>query len=396
MSPGLARREVRPAMAPGGLRGSDSPPAAIIALVTRRFSVPGRLGLALLLFFSLDALAFRTGWYVARLEPNSTAGFLLTILNNETRRPIGHQRQALALGDSRMGLKPRIANQLTADTGCEFGSIAVPGTTPRCWYYMLRQVDPRRDRYDAILVPFDTFDDRSWEDLSTRDLDLNYLTPLLRVADLPRFVFSFPDWPARARAAESVLLKGLVYQQDVQAFLEHPHTRMQYVRLQEQHARDWYYNAVWERHSLAGMSVDWTAHTVALPAWLAPAKRAEIERTLLDDPPTDSPAYTRYRRLWLGAILDRYRGSRTRFIFLRLPRGPVVRPDPQPPDPSSSIRQFAAAGRVELLPERMFESLERPELFGDGLHLNEEGGRQFSTMLAGVIGRRLASAPGAR
>ena len=38
-----------------------------------------------------------------------------------------------------------------------------------------------------------------------------------------------------------MLLKGLAYQHDFQAFLEHPRTRMQYVRLQEEHAREWYY-----------------------------------------------------------------------------------------------------------------------------------------------------------
>jgi len=364
--------------------------------VTRRFSVPARLGLALLLFFSLDALAFRTGWYVSILEPNSTAGFLETILNNETRRPIGRYPQVLALGDSRMGLKPRLANLISAETGCEFGTIAVPGTTPRCWYFMLRQIDPRCDRYHTIQIPFDSFDDRTWEDLSARDLDLNYLAPLLRVADLPRFVLSFPNWPGRAQAAEAVLLKGLVYQQDFQAFLDHPHTRFEYVRLQREHAREWYYNAVWERHSLAGMSVDWNAKTVDLPAWLTPEKRTETERVLLEDPPPISPDFARYRRQWIGAILDRYRGSHTRFLFLRLPRGPVVPPDPPPPDPSSFARQLAAAGRIELLPEHMFDSLERPCLFGDALHLNEEGGNQFSTMLAREIGRRIASPQGDR
>ncbi|MGO9010268.1 MAG: hypothetical protein ACLQPN_09205 [Bryobacteraceae bacterium] len=364
--------------------------------MTRRFSVPVRLGLALLLFFALDALAFRTGWYVSILEPNSTAGFLETYLNIEEQRPIGRYRQVLAVGDSRMGLKTRVADLLTAETGCSFGTISVPGTTPRCWYYMLREVDPDCDRYAAILVPLDTYDDRSWDDLADRDLDINYLTPLLRVGDLPGFVFSYPSWSNRAHAAEAVLLKGLAYQHDFQAFLEHPRTRMQYVRLQEEHAREWYYNAVWERHSLAGMSVDWNAKTVALPAWLEPAKRREVQQVLLDDPPPYSADFARYRRHWLRAILDRYRGSRTRFLFLRLPRGPVVRPETPPPDPHSVVRRFAAAGRIILLPEHMFDSLEHPELFGDALHLNEEGGYQFSMMLAGEVGRVLASAPGDR
>jgi len=366
-----------------------------MALVTR-FSVPARLGLALLLFFALDALAFRTGWYVSILEPDSTAGFLETYLNIEARRPEGRYRQVLAVGDSRMGLKTRVANDLSVTTGCAFGTIAVPGTTPRCWYYMLRKVDPDCNRYDAILVPFDSYDDRAWENHADRELDLNYLTPLLRVTDFPQFVLSYPSWLTRAHAAEAVLLKGLSYQNDFQAFLGHPRTRLQQVKLTEQHAGEWYYDAVWERHSLAGISVDWNAKTVVLPAWLTAGKRAETEHILLDDPPPISEQYKRYRRRWLGAILDRYRGSRTRFIFLRLPRGPVLRPDIPLPDSQSTARQFAAAGRAILLPEDTFDSLERPELFGDALHLNEEGGHEFSMMLAGEIGRILSSTQAGR
>lgn len=367
-----------------------------MALVTRRFSVPARLGLALLLFFALDALAFRTGWYASILEPNSTAGFLETYLNIEEQRPTGRYRQVLTVGDSRMGLKTRVANLLTGNTGCAFGTISVPGTTPRCWYYMLRDVDPDCNRYTAILVPLDSYGDGSWENQADRELDINYLTPLLRLGDLPGFVLSYPSWTNRAHAAAAILCKGLAYQHDFQAFLERPRTRLEYVRLQEEHAREWYYNAVWERHSLAGMSVDWNAKTVALPGWLEPEKRREIEHVLLDDPPPNSAESARYRRRWLGAILDRYRGSRTRFIFLRLPRGPVVRPETPPPDPSSTVREFAAAGRIILLPEHTFDSLERPELFGDALHVNEEGGYQFSMMLAGEVGRLLTSAPGGR
>jgi len=364
-----------------------------MALVTRRFSVPARLGLALLLFFAIDALAFRTGWYVSILEPDSTAGFLETYLKIEERRPAGRYRQVLTVGDSRMGLKSRVANLVTGDTGCAFGTISVPGTTPRCWYYMLREVDPDCDRYDAILVPLDSYDDRTWENQADRDLDINYLAPLLRVTDLPRFVLSFPSWDNRARAAEAVLCKGLIFQRDFQAFLEHPHTRLEAARLQEEHAQEWYYNAVWERHSLAGMTVDWKAKTLTLPDWLTAGKRSEIEHVLLDEPAPVSPLFKLYRRKWLGAILDRYRGSRTRFIFLRLPRGPVVRPEAPAPDPDSTARQFAADGRVVLLPEHTFDSLERPELFGDALHVNEEGGYQFSMMLAGEIGRVLGAAP---
>jgi len=235
--------------------------------------------------------------------------------------------------------------------------------------------------FDAILVPFDSYDDRAWERHADRDLDLNYLMPLLRVTDLPRFVLSYPSWGNRGRAAEAVLLKGLVYQNDFQAFLASPRTRLQFVRLQRS-TRGMVLRCRLGPPQPAGMSVDWNAKTVTLPAWLPPEKRRETEHILLEDTKPISADYTSYRRQWLGAILDRYRGTRTRFIFLRLPRGPVVRPDLPPPDP---IAWLVSSPPLAAPPsaEHMFDSLERPELFGDALHLNEEGGYEFSMMLAG-------------
>jgi hypothetical protein len=352
------------------------------------------LGLALLFFLLLDALAFRTGYYASILKPESTAGFLQTYLWIEQHRPKTCPRQALAVGDSRVGLKVRIADSLTPETGLQMGTIAVPGTTARCWYYMLREIDPHADRYAAIVIGLDTYDDRSVEDLNERELDINYLTPLVGFRDLAPLAFSYESWPLRLHAAQSVLFKGLAYQRDFQDFLAYPRARLEFAALQHRSAHEWYYNSVWERHSLEGMQIDWSAHKLVLPDWLNAQQRKAAEDLLLGDPPPRSGQFARYRRHWLGAILDRYRGSRTRIIFYQLPRGPVVRPD-LTTDSSSSIRDFAAAGKVRLMDPHEFDSLERPELFGDPLHVNEAGGIRFSTMLARAVSRILGAEPAA-
>jgi hypothetical protein len=360
-------------------------------LATRTPNVAARLGLALLFFFALDALAFRTGYYRSILNPDSTAGFLETYLSIENHRPLTCPRQALAVGDSRMGLKARIANALMPETNLEFGTIAVPGSTPRCWYYMLRDIDPRADRYAAIVIGLDSYDDRSFEDHNERELDINYLTPLVGFGDLIGFAASYQSWPLRLHAAESVLFKGLAYQRDFQSFLGHPRTRLQIAAVQHRSAAEWFYNSVWEQRSLAGMSVDWDAHKLALPDWVSPQKRQEIEERVLSDPPPYFDQLARYRRRWLGAILDRYRGSRTKIIFLQLPRGPVVRPG-LTTDAASSIRDFAAAGKALLMDPRQFDSLEHPEFFGDAMHLNEAGAIRFTGLVARETNRMLIQA----
>jgi hypothetical protein len=357
--------------------------------------VAARLALAVAFFFALDALAFRTGWYTALLNPVSTAGYLQSSLWIEEDRPLKYPRQVLAVGDSRMGVKPRVANALTPQTRLQFGSIAVPGTTPRCWYYMLREIDPEAGRYAAIVIGLDTYDDHSYENLNERELDINYLTPLAGFTDLVPLAFSYQDWTRRMHAAEAVLFKGLAYQRDVQEFLGHPRTRMEAVEWQRENGPAAVYNAVWERRSLAGMLVDWQSHTLALPEWVDAQHRNIAANLLLSDPPPHSNEYVRYRRRWLGAIVDRYRGLQTRLIFLRLPRAPVVRPG-LAHDPSSTVREFAARGQALLMDEHEFDGLERPEMFGDVQHLNEAGATEFTTMVAGEVSRMLGVGDGNR
>ena len=99
--------------------------------------------------------------------------------------------------------------------------------------------------------------------------------------------------------------------------------------------------------------------------------------------------YANFRRLWYGRILDRYQGSRTKIIFIRLARGPVVRPGSLVRKRSSSIREFAYQPNVFLANEHAFDSLESPELFKDAVHLNREGCARFSGLLVEEIGRIL-------
>jgi hypothetical protein len=351
-------------------------------------SVWGRLAGAAALFFALDSAAFRTGWYASVLEPNSTAGFLENTLWLEQHRPGGGPNEVLAVGDSRIPLKPASAD--SAGTAYHFFTIAVPGTTPRCWYYLLRAADPQARRYAAIVIPFDTYDDRNWEDLRVREMDLRYLAPLVSFRDLFDFSLSYPDWPLRGQAAATVLFKGLIYREDLQDYLVRHRSRDTVLRDLQRRPSGWRYDSPWDSLSLAGMSVDWRARVVQLPEYLNPKKSAEIREVLLTDQPPPSAEFAAYRRMWFGKIVEHYRGSRTRLIFVRLARGPVVRPG-LAADSTSSIRDIAARGEAVLLPEHRFDELERPELFGDALHMNQQGGVAFSSLLAkevaGILGR---------
>src|SRR5262249_17841180 len=155
-------------------------------------------------------------------------------------------------------------------------SIAVPGTTPRCWYYMLRAADPGARRYAAIVIPFDTYDDRTWEDLRGRESDLRYLAPLTGFADLFDLALSYPEWRLRAPAAQMVLFKGLVYGEDFQDLLVRHKWRLLVASDVKSRRSGWRYDAAWDNGSLSGLAADWTTEKIHVPERIAPDQRAEI------------------------------------------------------------------------------------------------------------------------
>jgi len=95
--------------------------------------------------------------------------------------------------------------------------------------------------------------------------------------------------------------------------------------------------------------------------------------------------------------VQRYRGSPTRLIFVRLPRGPVQRPG-LPPAQGAAIPELAASANVVLADEHALDFLERPEYFSDPYHLDGPGAEQLTRALVRltleILGQRLSASVG--
>lgn len=347
----------------------------------------------LLIFFSVEGLIFRSGLYSSVLEPGSTAGQLMVTLRNEMQREIRDPNQVVTVGDSRMALRARIANESSASGGYTFATIAVPGTSPRCWYYMLREVDPGAKRYAAVIIPVNEYEDDDWEDMANRIVDLHYLVPLLRYRDVIEFSGSFPTWRNRWEAFRGSVLKGWSYRRDFQEFLVQPGKRLADVEWERENSAQAIYTYQWPDHGVKGLSVDWATQTIRYPDGTTPPQQEVFRRVLLrgEAPPTGKRAL--YRRKWFGKIVEYYRGSRTKVIFMRLPRGPVVRPQPSGPK-TSVAREFGRRGEAVLMDEHLCDEVERPELFIDPLHMNGPGAAKFTLRLAAAV-RGILGAPAA-
>jgi hypothetical protein len=248
---------------------------------------------------------------------------------------------------------------------------------------MLRAVDPTRTRYRAIVVPVEDYDDYvDREDQDDREIDERLVAPLLRWTDLAGFAGTFPSRDRAWRAALGIVLKGTIYKPDFQDFLRDPSARIAYAKLAREESAGWFRDYTGPDASVAGLKIDWKAKTFEAPESVSQAARDSFPDHLFGkiDPPT--PQRTAYRLRWFGKICDRYRGTGTRIIFLRLPRGPYPRPDLPPPNPASSLRQLASRPGVILDDQHFFESIEDPHLFLDAMHFNGPGEARFSAMLA--------------
>jgi len=159
------------------------------------------------LFLLAEAAIFRSGLYVKYVRPESYTGAFETVIEFENRLANGQRPRILAVGDSRMALRAWYANQLQSKF--EFGNAGIASSTPRVWSYLLRELDPSRNRYAAILFLLPSYEDPDeLEDLRNRDLDQRLLLHRLGYADIPRFAGSMTDPPTRRGAVVQLLFKG--------------------------------------------------------------------------------------------------------------------------------------------------------------------------------------------
>lgn len=386
--------------APFELKRTLVPKSALATAQTVSVKTPGtlaRLALASLAalagLFALDAAIFRTNLYPSILEPESSAGqFELTLRRERLAQDKIGGNVVTGVGNSRFAYYPRLANQLMAETGLNFRSAGVAGSSPQSWYYLLRDLDPTAHRYQAIMIGVDDYDDEDLADEPDLDIrSLHYAIVRLRIADALDFARSFHGLALEWQAFRGALFKGMALQSDVLSFLSHPARRIADVHLHHRGFEEWTYQYVESDKSVVGVSVDWSTMTITYPPnadWL---QRETLKNWLLHppDPPANRGRLAAYRRTWFGRIVDRYRGSRTKIVFVRLPRGPVVRPRQLDYHAPGVIRELASRPNVLLCDEHAFESLEHPELFKDGLHLNLEGSTRFSQMLAREVKRLL-------
>ncbi len=351
--------------------------------------VARNLLLGLATFVCVDGVVFHTSLYTSILAPDSYAGRMAAITRAERDRASSGLKEVLVLGDSRMaeGFSPAVADRLSSFDGFKFVNLTEPASSVNIWDYMLREVDPMRRRYWAIVVPYGV----GFEPNSADPLRISMAAPLLRYEDCFNFASAFQRWSGRFRAFTACILRGSAFQSDVVDLLEHPIARIRSVqrkpgRLQ---ARDVYKG---RDYDIVGTSYDPKTGQVIFPPRLTEAQRDAIRDSLVKPSQSETQDFLRIQRDGIQRILNRYSASSTEIVLTPVPRGPFAGL------PGASMTFHAAFPTITTqravfsLPEQTFDFLEKPEYYFDGYHLNAKGRQRFTETLVTELVGRLRSA----
>jgi len=341
------------------------------------------------IFICVDGVVFHTRLYTSILAPDSYAGRMAAITRAEKNRVSSGLKEVLVLGDSRMaeGFSSVVANKLSSLDGFKFVNLAEPASAVNIWDYMLREVDPTRRRYWAIVVPYGI----GFEPNSADPLRISMAAPLLRYGDCFNFASAFQRWSGRFRAFTACILRGSAFQSDVVDFLEHPIARIRNFQQEPRRlqARDVYKG---RDYDIAGTFYDPKTGQVTFPPRLTEAQRDAIRDSLVRPSQSETQDFLRMQRDGIQRILNRYSASSTEIVLTPVPRGPFAGL------PGASMTFHAAFPTVTtqrtvfFLPEQTFDFLEKPEYYFDGYHLNSKGRQRFTETLVTELVGRLRSA----
>ncbi|HET9048771.1 MAG TPA: hypothetical protein VFN29_07430 [Chiayiivirga sp.] len=335
-----------------------------------------------LVWFVLESLVFRSGFYYRELaEPFSNSGITALKLRLARREATAVPPTVLVFGDSRVaqGFSPAVAKRNAPQLN--FINVAVPGSKPRTWYYLVRAMVRKGVPFDAIVIGmvYPAMGGDHWADWS---LDPSFTASLVDVRDFETYPASFDDPELRRRVQASFWLPTLLMQKDIQSLLESPLERRRSLRgkrgwlksIGNYRGPDRVMPAL--RFSADHGVLDWSDANAE--------QRAAIEQHLrvLRQTPADNEAYARY---WFAQLLTLCREHDASLILYPFPRGPYRQILPADNKAPRWLVDLDNEPDVTVLPANLLEDLEAPEYFFDALHANLAGQIITSERVAAAV-----------
>lgn len=357
--------------------------------------------LSALVFLALDNGIFRSGLYTKMMSTKSVAGHFAAVARWRLGNNPPDKRQILVLGHSKIeaALSEKLFDEQAPGSDLMMQMAASGGTTEKMWFYLLDHIDPKHDRFAAIVVPFDTYKTPPlMTDAENRIDDAQFLAPMLDARGWVDLVGTYTDDKMRARVMLGGLASSHLFALDFQDLLLHPIDRRDEVQYADLNGARWLYEWPGYDGDLTTLTLDREhGKIIHAPPHLDAFRRLECEGRLVT-PPADQVAgwtarYHAFRTHWLSRILGLYANSKTKVFVVQVPRWPfdmpLILPIPGAPDLRDAI---VPSPNVIVMDENAFTDLEKPEYFYDVLHVNKLARAEFTAR----FGKRLRDELGTR
>jgi len=328
----------------------------------------------------MDALIFRSGWYFPFIKPDSSAGVY------KYRRQLGQSIAASShnlvavVGDSRIGegFSARVFDEDATNTPYKAVNLAVPGSSLRVWYYLLKQVDPGRNAFKFIVIPMSSYSENDEEESYTnRILDLQFLMAFASISESIEIVQSFTNAECQVQALCDALVQLYAMRLDVKDFLSDPEKRLADIGIGKKYSD---YNYSGTDRKLADYLN--TSNTSIDPQSREIIRR--LKKRFEEIIPVQTGERHKYNSYWLNKLIADYKNSDTTLVLIKIPTDPIGRLH-QPVSTTTVNDHVFGNKNVIVAPEKLFADLENPEYFFDDLHLNSSGRKIFSNRLSQLI-----------
>ena len=265
-------------------------------------------------------------------------------------------------------------------------NLGIPGSSPRVWSLLLDRVDPDRDRFEVVVVPLGEFVGGGSDDQDPADRleDLSFMGPILGLGQAQLLASSYPGLSGRREAWLGSAFKVFAYRHDIRAGFADPLTRT-VGRWRLMHGYEASSSYKGRPENMTGVRVE-GRRVVGFPPVIPAYRRQALEKYLFSAmSPEHEAARDQYRKQWLGRICERYVGSATKVVIVRLPPTVLPRPSGVPKSLGPVLSELDKLAHVHVVPVERTADLQAAQFYCDTTHLNRPGRTLWTRRVAQFV-----------
>lgn len=350
---------------------------------------------SLAFFFLCDSLIFRSGLYSNLLGGNTLAGTLHYQMIREQARSRSAAPSVLVMGNSQFehGFDFRAFDHAYPNPGFKLYRMDTPSTGLVVWYFTLKHIDPKQNKYNLIIIPLDDYQPEAFHgDYDNNNLNARFIAPFINLDDWLELTYSMESLKERGDALKLAALTSRNFSVDLQDLLLNPPKRIKSRKDILEHLAEWrQYTDNFGLGVYKDLKFDALGKLENCPTGYENGVCQAISKNL-------STKFTEKEKLqiaihnrnfyqqWITKIIDLYADSKTKLLFIKMPDLLASYPNLYRMTDKGTLMDLVPRGRnITFLAEDYFTDLSKPEYMHDLRHLGKPGRDIFTKKMGNYL-----------